>query len=118
MEKKMVKREVINLMLADANISQNEVYVSFLSHELELLDKRNSNKKATKTQVENEGTKEVILEVLAKIGKSTVSNLQKSDERLAGLSNQKITSLLRQLKDAGLVDKVSEKKSTLYFVVE
>ena len=54
------------------------------------LQKRASSKKPTKTQEANEGTKEVILEALAKIGKSTVSNLQKSDERLAELSNQKI----------------------------
>ena len=118
MEKKMVKREVINLMLADENVVKNEIYVSFLSHELELLNKKASSKKATKTQVENEGTKDVILSVLTSTGNPmTVTAIQKADVSLGELSNQKVSALLRRIKDAGVVDKKSDKKTTLYFAV-
>lgn len=119
MEKKMTKRETINLMLADANVAKNEIYVSFLAHELELLDKKSATKKATKTQVENEGIKDVICEVLASAPTPmTVTSMQKANVSLGELSNQKVTSLLRQLKESGKVDKKADKKTTVYFLVD
>ena len=49
--KKMTKREVINAMLAVESISANADFKGYLENELALLDKKASNKKATKTQV-------------------------------------------------------------------
>ncbi len=97
MEKKITKREVINAMLNDSAIQSNELYMGYLTHELELLDKKAERKKS----VDNGDIKEIILEVLAKIGKGTVTEIQLADERIgvAVYRNQKISATLKQMVD-------------------
>jgi cell division GTPase FtsZ len=66
-------------------------------------EKKNSaEKKPTATQIENEGIKNVILEV---IGDSslTISEMQKINSELAEYSNQKISALLGQMVKSGLI---------------
>jgi sugar-specific transcriptional regulator TrmB len=82
------------------------------------LAKRGSGKKGqTKTQKENEGIKAVIAEVLNESGeKKTVTELI-SDERLNGYTNQKISALLRQMVEAGCVNKSIEGKKAYFEAV-
>lgn len=109
--KKMTKREVINAMLAVESISTNADFKGYLENELALLDKKASNKKATKTQVENEGFKDEIMAVLTSEG-ATVTEIQSKSEVLGGLSNQRVSALLRQLvADEKVVKTVDGKKS-------
>ena len=104
--KKMTKREVINAMLAVESISANADFKGYLENELALLDK-----KATKTQVENEGFKDEIMAVLTSEG-ATVTEIQSKSEVLGGLSNQRVSALLRQLvADEKVVKTVDGKKS-------
>ena len=66
-------------------------------------EKKNSaEKKPTATQVENEGIKKVILEV---IGDSslTITEMQKINGELAEYSNQKISALLKQMVESGSI---------------
>lgn len=113
----MTKRE---MFLAIANVSEvaaNAEMVEFLNHQIELLDNRKSSPKGlTKTQKENESIKETIYEILAgsKGEKFTVTELLSSG--LAQYTNQKISALLRQLVEAGKVEKVIENKKA-YFMV-
>lgn len=101
MANKITKRTVINAMLADANIKGNEMYVNYLTHELELLDNKRENKKPTKTQKANEPLKLQILETLAKFPEGlTASDVLKNGGFDADISNQKISALLKQLSDA------------------
>ena len=119
MEKKITKLEVIEMMLADEAVAKNEVFVAFLENEKSLLEKKRDNKKATKTQVENENVKNVILETLVAIGKpATITDIQGANEELKALSNQKISALVKQLKDNGLVVKSVEKGKSLFAVAE
>ena len=71
--------------------------------------KKRSSSKPTKTQVENEAIKEKILEVLLQN-----ENAVTCGEIVKALENeynpQKISALLRQLKEAGKVVKTTEKK--------
>ena len=118
MASKLTKREVINMMLAEENISANEIYVAYLKHELDLLDNKANNKKATKNQEENKFYKVIILETLEKIEKGTVTEIMKANETLSELSNQRVSALLRQLKENdGKVDKVTENRKTIFFLV-
>lgn len=117
MTKKMTKREVINAMLAVENISANEDFKAYLENELALLDKKASNKKATKTQVENEGFKDEILNVLAVDG-ATVTEIQSKSEVLGGLSNQRVSALLRQLVADGKAVKTVDGKKSLFAKAE
>ena len=118
-EKKITKREVINSMLANEVIASNDTYVAYLKNELALLDKKAQKKVNTEKATEVAEMVSVISEVLGKLGKATVTEIQLADERLglAKYSNQKVTSVLREMKSQGMVDKVTEKGKTLYFLV-
>lgn len=82
--------------------------------------KRNSaEKKPTKTQQANEGVKSHVLEVLASCENPvTVSELMQADEELSQLSNQKVASLVRQLVDAGKVQRLEEKRKAYFTLVK
>lgn len=112
--KKMTKREMFEQIKANYELTPAEV--AFIDHELELLAKKNtSEKKPTAIQVANEGLKEVILNVLTENGGlMTITDIQKSAEELAELSNQKISALVRQLKDDGKVEKVEDKRKSYF----
>lgn len=78
------------------------------------LAKKSTNRKPTATQVANEALKSKIIEVLSANGSAmTVTEISKASEDFAELSNQKITSLVTQLKNSGQVEKIVDgKKST------
>ena len=118
MEKKMTKREVINAMLANEVVSANEVWVGYLTNELALLDKKSANKKPSKTQVANEGIKDLIEDVLSTSDKAlTVTEILASGVFEPLTSPQKISALLKQMIEAGKVVKTVEKKVSRFTVV-
>lgn len=118
MEKKMTKREVINAMLANEVVSANEVWVGYLTNELALLDKKSANKKPSKTQVANEGVKDLIEDVLSASDKAlTVTEILASGVFEPLTSPQKISALLKQMIEAGKVVKTVEKKVSRFSVV-
>ena len=115
MENKMTKLQIVTMMLANAEISANEVFKAYLENEKALLEKKASNRKATKTQTENVGIKATILTVLEDFNKPmTITDIQSANEDLKALSNQKISALVKQLKDNGLVVKSVEKGKSLF----
>lgn len=115
MENKMTKLQIVTMMLANAEISANEVFKAYLENEKALLEKKASNRKATKTQTENVGIKATILTVLEDFNKPmTITDIQNANEDLKALSNQKISALVKQLKDNGLVVKSVEKGKSLF----
>lgn len=121
-EKKITKREVVEKMLADSNISSNEVYVAYLKNELELLKKKSENKKATKNQTENVEIKEVIIEVLGRMGKGRAGEIQLAvqatdKEKYATLTNQRTSAILKQMIDEGTVVKTVDKKVSTFSLV-
>ena len=81
------------------------------------LDKKSGgNRKPTATQIENESYKTTILEILTTDG-MTASEVIKSHSDFDGMSNQKMSALLKQLVDSGKVTKVKDKKSTIFKLV-
>lgn len=121
-EKKITKKEVVEKMLADSNIASNEVYMAYLKNELELLKKKSENKKATKNQTENVEIKEVIIEVLGRIGKGRAGEIQLAvqatdKEKYATLTNQRTSAILKQMIDEGTVVKAVDKKVSIFSLV-
>lgn len=115
MANKITKREVISTMLADEVIKSNEMYVQYLEHELELLNKKAQKKgKSDEELAEIARLKSLVVGALEKVGKGTVSEIQKADEELAELSNQKVTSLLKALKEEGVVIRATEGRKTVF----
>ena len=89
----------------------------FLNHELELLDRKNTvDKKPTATQVANEGIKADIKAFLDahKGEKFTVSALMKSVPAIAEASNQKVSSLVRQMVLDGQADRIEDKRKAYF----
>ena len=117
--KKMTKKETINLLIdvlmGNKEVEDVQMFIDFLTHERELLERKSSNSGQTKTQKENEIFKEKIVETLKELNKfSTITEIQESNAELADLSNQKISALLKQLVDTNVIEKVIEKKKAYF----
>ena len=112
MANKMTQKDYFNEIIALATENGRDDLVKFCEDRIEKLSRKSASKKPTKAQVENEGIKDVILEVLAEVGVATATAIA-TDPRV-GVSNQKVTALLRQLKEDGKVVR-SEDKGKAYF---
>ncbi len=90
---------------------------AFIADRKEKATKKSSNRKPTAQQKENEGVKEAILDVLTNEGK-TVSEIISMSDDLSGLTNQRVSALLRQLVIAGKVVKTKDGKKSLFAIAE
>ena len=94
----------------------NQELIEFIDKKIEQVSRKRATG-MTATQKENEMTKALILDKLTELGKAvTISELQETDETLAGLSNQKISALLKQLKDAQTIVKTMDKKKAYFSI--
>ena len=112
---KITKIEVLTMMADDENIKANKIFADFIAHEIELLEKKSANRKSTKTQTENVGIKVNILEVLDGSDGMTVSQIMPLLN--CSYTNQKISSLLRQLVEDGKVRRYTEKRVAYFALV-
>lgn len=116
MANKITKKEMFTMI--KAQVKDNAEMVAFIDHEIELLDKKASNKKATKTQEANVGIKSTILAVLEGGKSMTVTEMQGASTELGELSNQKVSALVRQLVEAGEVVKTIDKKVSRFSLAD
>ena len=116
MANKITKKEMFTMI--KAQVKDNAEMVAFIDHEIELLDKKASNKKATKTQEANVGIKSTILAVLEGAKPMTVTEMQGASAELGELSNQKVSALVRQLVEAGKVVKTIDKKVSRFSLAD
>ena len=115
--KKMTKRDYFTAILSKYPLTADEQ--AFIEHELELLAKKNaSDKKPTAQQVANEGIKAAIVAGMTPNRLYTITELQKEIPECAEMSNQKVSALVRQLKDAGLVVKTEDKRKSYFSLAE
>ena len=116
-EKKMTKREMFEQIKRNYDLSPSEV--AFIDHELELLSKKNSaEKKPTAQQTANEGVKNAIVEQMEENRLYTVTEIIKEIPECSELSNQKVSALMRQLKDECRVIKTEDKRKSYFSVVK
>lgn len=117
--KKMTKRDYFNGLLGvienhKDSIENYEEFKAFIEREIELLNKKCSNSKPTKTQIENEKIKEKILIAFEKIDEPvTITDLAKMDG-LTEYSNQKLSVLCHQLVDEHKVVNTKVKKVSYF----
>ena len=107
---KMTKRDYFKMAIAETS---NSELITFFNHEIELLDRKNSNSthKETATQKANADLKSKILDVMVEDTRYTITEIGK----LIGIeSNQKVSALVRQLKMDNLVIR-TEEKGKAYF---
>lgn len=113
--KTLTKKEKYGMVLD--YIKDNEMLVEFINNEIELLNKKSSKNTPTKTQIENEKIKSVIVDTLKALDRPVViTELQSANEELATYSNQKISALLTQLVNANIVTREVDKKKAYFSI--
>ena len=119
--KKMTKKEYFALAKSIVEASgheQAEEIMEFFDHEVELLSRKSSGeRKPTATQKLNETLKTAIAESMEPNRLYTVSEVIKEVPACAGLTPQKVSPLMRQLEESGIVEKTKEKGKTLFRIV-
>ena len=110
---KMTKREMFAQILSHLT---DETEIAFVEHEIELLAKKAGAKsgKATATQVANERLKDEIIDFMENGATVTITDITNGVEALNGASNQKVSALMKQLVDAGMVVKTFEKRKAFF----
>ena len=116
---KKTQKDFYNDIIALAESMDRVDIVEFCEGRLEVLDKKSKNKKATKTQEENEVYKATILSVLSADEGMTIAEIIKADNAFAEFSPQKMSALLTQLeKNEHKVVKTYEKKKAYFTLAE
>ena len=116
MANKKTLKDYYNDIIALAQENGRDDLVEFCNDRIDKLSRKSSSKKPTKTQVENEGIKDTILEVLGEVAPATATMIA-TDPRV-NVSNQKVTALLTQLIKEGKVEKTVDKGKSLFSVTE
>ena len=112
MANKMTQRDYFNEIIALAQANGRQDIVDFAESRIEALNKKSESRKPTKTQVENDALKERITAVLTAEGQTVTEILTALDEE--GLSNQKVSALLRQMVADGIAVKSTDKKKSVF----
>lgn len=113
MENKMTQKDYFNEIIALATENGRNDLVKFCEDRIEKLSRKSSNKKPTKTQIENEGIKETVLEVLADLDNAVTTSALATDPRIS-VSTQKLTPILKALVAEGKVIRSEEKGKALF----
>ena len=115
--KKMTKRDYFTAILSKYPLTDEEK--AFVEHELELLAKKNSaDKKPTAQQVANDGIKSAIAEGMTPNRLYTVTEIQKEIPECAEMSNQRVSALLRQMKEDGIIVRTEDKRKAYFSLAE
>ena len=116
--KKTTKKENFGAIIEVLKSAGREDLVPVMEHEIALLEKKANSGKLTKTQTENEGIKALIVKELERVGKPvSITNLMNQSPELAtavGNSNQKLSALMTQLKNANVVVRTLDKKTAMF----
>ena len=119
MTNKMTYVKALEIAMESESVKANaEVMEKLKALKASISKKNSAERKPTATQKANEGYKTAILDFMEVGKKYTITDLMKSVVELADLSNQRVSALVRQLKDDGLVKRVEEKRKAYFFLAE
>lgn len=107
------------LEIAIATVDNAEAKAKLEKMLAQTLKKNSAERKPTATQTENMGLKDAILAFMEVGQKYTVTDIMKGCAEVEGLSNQRVSALVRQLKDEGsLVREEIKRKAYFSLAVE
>ena len=113
MTNKKTKAQMFAQIKAKYALDNEEV--AFIDHELDLLARKNAGeKKQTPTQIANEGIKDAILDGMEDNRLYTITEIIKEIPECADMTNQRVSALVRQLKDEGKVERIEEKRKAYF----
>ena len=117
MANKKTIKDYLNEILNSYDLSDE--HRAFIEGRIEAANKKSgSAKKPTATQIANEGLKSAILEGMVKGEKYSITKLIKSIPALEGLTNQKVSALVRQLVADKLIVRTEEKGKALFALAD
>ena len=115
---KKTKRELLSEILSLSEVQSNPELANFVQKEIALLNKKTESR-SQKSISEHETIMSEIKTILTISGNTglMIAEMQAKSELLAGLSNQKISAMLKKLVDNGVCYKIKDKKTTKFFLV-
>ena len=115
-EKKLTKKDKFFMLLELDEVQENPILKDFCNSEIELLNRKNSSRKVNKNSEENDFLKAEMMKAFTKEPDRlfTATEIWKQMENWDDLSNQRISALLKQLKEEGKIKKIEEKKKSLF----
>ena len=110
---------IVKGIVEASNHPQTAELVAKIENELTLLAKKNSaEKKPTSQQVANDSVKQAIVDGMEHGVPYTITDIIKSVPACAELTNQRVSALMRQLKDAGVVVRTEDKRKAYFTLAE
>ena len=119
--KKMTKKDYFAILRATypASADNYDEVIAFIDHEVDLLNRKNSSeKKPTAQQVANDSIKTAIAEGMSPNRLYTVTEIQKEIAECNELSNQRVSALLRQMKDDGIIVRTEDKRKAYFSLAQ
>ena len=115
MATKMTQKNAIAYVLDNCEIPTDvkEKLVS-MKTQLEKKSAKSGERKPTKTQVANEGFKKIILDNMESGRLYTITEITKEMPFGEELSSQRVSALVKQLKDSGSVVRTEEKRKAYF----
>ena len=118
-KRKTLKENFVEVAEICANAGRTDL-VDFINGRIELIEKKASKPSKSPNAETNAKIKIVIMETLAEVGKATITELLNANTELNGLaggSNQRVSALVKQLKDEGKVIRTEEKRKAYFALV-
>lgn len=114
MATKKTQRDYFNDIIKVVRENGRDDLVEFCEGRIAVLEKKSANR-SKKVNEANESIKATILEVLDTMENGgTITEIQKANDVLGELSNQKVSTMARQLKDEGKVIKRTEGRKSIF----
>jgi ABC-type Na+ transport system ATPase subunit NatA len=111
---KMTNKKALNYVLANYEVP-TEVKEKIEGMIAQLDKKSGAERKPTATQKENVAYADAIVTYLKDTGKSlTISDIIKEVAEVSELTNQRVSAIVRQLKDAGTLLRTEEKRKAYF----
>ena len=115
MANKKTIKDYFNEIIELAKENGRDDLVAFCEDRIDKLSKKSASKKPTKNQLANEDIKATLVTILTELDNpATVSEIMTDSRLESDLSNQKISSLLKQLKEDGTVVRTEDKGKAYY----
>ena len=112
---KMTQKVALNYVVANCELpTEVREKIESMIASLEKKSAKSGERKPTKTQIANEGFKEVILANMESGRLYTITELTKEMPFGEELSTQRVSALVRQLKDCGAVVRTEEKRKAYF----
>lgn len=118
MANKLTKKDNFKAIIEVLKANHKNDLVAVMEHEVELLDKKATSSKMTKTQEQNVGIKELILDTLKSLDRAvSITELINASDELREItkgSNQKVSALMTQLKNDNKVIRETDGKKAIF----